>query len=332
VAVLSKLSPFMATLALLCAMTAPSYAGADDYNREIQRWQSERLSSLTSADSWLSVTNADILQKGISRIGSGADEDIVLSTGPSHLGLLTYATDGTISLALAKGSRVSIDPEPSVHGHIEPFHVSGLYFEPDGSLTPVNSKASHATQPTVLHVDSATLKFYAYDSDLNHGEMRLIATDAHAPARARFHGLDYFPVDASWKITARWELLALPREVDVAYVHGTVTKDKIIGKVVFVRDGKQYELLPYKQGDNGDLLFVFADATSGKETYGGARFLFASAPKDGKVILDFNKAINPPCALIPFPNCPLASPENHLAVRVAAGEKKVDDQGWPGGR
>ncbi len=67
---------------------------------------------------------------------------------------------------------------------------------------------------------------------------------------------------------------------------------------------------------------VFADRTSGKETYGAARFLYVDPPKNGKVIVDFNKAYNPPCAFTPFATCPLAPPENRLDLRVTAGEKK----------
>jgi hypothetical protein len=65
---------------------------------------------------------------------------------------------------------------------------------------------------------------------------------------------------------------------------------------------------------------TFRDLTSGKETYGAARFLVTDAPKDGKVVLDFNEAYNPPCAYNPYTTCPLPTPENRLHVRIAAGE------------
>ena len=70
------------------------------------------------------------------------------------------------------------------------------------------------------------------------------------------------------------------------------------------------------------MLFVFKDATSGKTTYGGGRFLYAALPKDGKVVLDFNRAYNPPCAFTPYATCPLPPPRNRLTVPIEAGEKK----------
>ncbi len=95
------------------------------------------------------------------------------------------------------------------------------------------------------------------------------------------------------------------------------------GKAVFTRDGKTYELQPVIEvpGDK-ELFVIFADRTSGKETYGAARFLYAEMPKDGKIVLDFNKAYNPPCAFTPYATCPLAPPENRLDLAVTAGEKK----------
>ncbi|HYN00995.1 MAG TPA: DUF1684 domain-containing protein, partial [Vicinamibacteria bacterium] len=68
------------------------------------------------------------------------------------------------------------------------------------------------------------------------------------------------------------------------------------------------------------LFFILRDQTSGKETYGAGRFLYADLPKAGKVVLDFNKAYNPPCAFTPYATCPLPPPQNWMPVRVEAGE------------
>ncbi len=104
---------------------------------------------------------------------------------------------------------------------------------------------------------------------------------------------------------------------------GQIAKMPVPGKVVFQRDGKTYELLPVLEDPEAkELWFIFADKTSAKETYGGGRFLYTDMPKDGKVVIDFNKAYNPPCAFTPHATCPLAPQENRLAIPVTAGEKK----------
>jgi uncharacterized protein (DUF1684 family) len=90
------------------------------------------------------------------------------------------------------------------------------------------------------------------------------------------------------------------------------------GYAEFTLNGKQFKLQPSQEETS--LFFVFRDKTAGKTTYPAARFLYADMPKDGKVILDFNKAYNPPCAFTPYATCPLPSKENRLPVAVEAGE------------
>jgi uncharacterized protein (DUF1684 family) len=319
-----KFALCMTVVASTCALSTVAHAAVDNYQLEIQQWQHDRLEKLKSPESWLSVTASEEVRKGTSSIGSGADQDIVLPSGPSHLGNLTYAGNGALSLALDNGSQATIDHSPTGPGSIEPFHVDGLYFFPDGTLVLDPAKKASNNPPSVIHVNTETLKIYSYEGE-SKGKKRLIVTDSQAPRLTQFKGLDYFPIDASWKITADWETLKEPREVEVAYIRGTVEKIKLKNKVVFFKDGKRYELMPYMQDDEKGVLFVFADGTSGKETYGGARFLITPSPKNGKIVLDFNKAVNPPCAFIPFPNCPIAIPENRLSLRIEAGEKKVHE-------
>ena len=74
-------------------------------------------------------------------------------------------------------------------------------------------------------------------------------------------------------------------------------------------------------GSDGELFYIFRDATTGKSTYPSGRFLYSDAPKDGKVILDFNKAYNPPCAFTPYATCPLPPKQNRMEVPIEAGEK-----------
>jgi len=74
--------------------------------------------------------------------------------------------------------------------------------------------------------------------------------------------------------------------------------------------------------ENDAVFFVFRDQTSGRQTYGGGRFLKTSLAGDGLITLDFNRAYNPPCAFTPFATCPLPPPENWLPFAVLAGEMK----------
>jgi hypothetical protein len=122
-------------------------------------------------------------------------------------------------------------------------------------------------------------------------------------------------------VTAQYLPYASPKEVQIANILGDVDKMSSPGEVVFTLQDKQLRMEAV-QDDPNSLWFVFRDMTSGKETYGAARFLYSELPANGKVVLDFNKAYNPPCAFNPYTTCPLPPPENRLPVRVEAGEKK----------
>jgi hypothetical protein len=144
--------------------------------------------------------------------------------------------------------------------------------------------------------------------------------DPDSPALRAYAGIDNFPIDASWRIEAEWIPYDPVHEIELVTIINTLSKAEVPGKAVFERDGVRHELEPVLE-DDGTLFFIFTDKTSGKETYGAARFLYSEPPVDGKVVIDFNKAYNPPCALSPHVVCPTAPPQNRLRMRVDAGEK-----------
>ncbi|HET6438263.1 MAG TPA: DUF1684 domain-containing protein [Anaeromyxobacter sp.] len=144
--------------------------------------------------------------------------------------------------------------------------------------------------------------------------------DPASPARSAFRGIDTFPYDPLWRIEARWEAYPTPHEVQEPSAAGPPQKAQAPGRVHFQVAGRELSLEPTREDDL--LLFVFRDATAPAETYGAGRFLSAELPSQGRVVLDFNRAYNPPCAFTPYATCPLPKPENVLPVRIEAGEKK----------
>jgi uncharacterized protein (DUF1684 family) len=273
---------------------------ADAYVKQVEQWRSARAGRLTAPDGWLSLIGLEWLHEGANRVGSAAGNDIVLKAGPAQLGTVTLGKDGTLHIALAKDSGATVDGKAVADAAlIDDMHVKG-----------------DAT-PTTVRFGNAN--FYVIDRD---GRKALRVKDSDAATRKHFLGIDNFPIDPSWHIVADWVPFAPPHKLQMGNVLGSVDTVDVPGKAVFTRDGHTFELLPYQEEPGGELFFVLADKTSGKETYGAARFLYAALPKDGKVVLDFNKAYNPPCAFTPFATCPLAPPENRLALRVTAGEKK----------
>jgi len=136
-----------------------------------------------------------------------------------------------------------------------------------------------------------------------------------------FHGLEYFPAREEYRVTARF--VAEPRKISIANIVGQSELDESPGYAVFQLHGREFRLYPVLEEPGAkELFFIFRDQTAGKETYGAGRFLYTELPKDGQVVLDFNKAYNPPCAFTPYATCPLPPSQNRLAVRIEAGEQK----------
>lgn len=301
---MSRVAAFV--LALISGVaTVPAAETSSPHVHEIEQWRAARVARLTAPDGWLSLIGLEWLHEGANRIGSAAGNDIVLKAGPAQLGTVTLAADGSQRIALAQDSGATVDGKAVREaGLIDDMHV------PDGAA------------PTTVRFGDAS--FYVIDRD---GRKALRVKDAGAEARRDFAGIDYFPVDPSWRIEAEWIPFDPPHDLQMGSVIGTIDTVKVPGKAVFQRDGHTFELLPYQEEPGGELFFVLADRTSGRETYGAARFLYAALPADGverpgTVVLDFNKAYNPPCAFTPFATCPLAPPENRLDLAITAGEKK----------
>jgi len=291
---------FFGAAAVYAESPTASSITPDAYQQQIQQWRADRVKRLTAPDGWLSLIGLEWLKEGGNRVGSAADNDIVLKAGPAHLGTVTLGKDGALHIALSHDSGATIDGKTVAEATlIDDVHATG------------------DSKPTTVSFGVAN--FYVIDRD---GRKALRVKDGDAETRKDFVGIDYFPIDPSWHIVATWVPFNPAHKLEIGSVIGTIDKVDVPGKAVFQRDGHSYELLPYQEEPGGDLFFVIADRTSGKETYGAARFLYAALPKDGKVILDFNEAYNPPCAFTRFATCPLAPPENRLDLRVTAGETK----------
>ncbi|MCB0501022.1 MAG: DUF1684 domain-containing protein, partial [Cyclobacteriaceae bacterium] len=136
-----------------------------------------------------------------------------------------------------------------------------------------------------------------------------------------FTGIERYPVDAGWRYEARWVPHEEGRSIDIATVLNTIEPMPNTGTIEFEREGKTHRLEVVDEGD-GALFVIFADRTNAKETYGAGRFLYADPLDAEHVVIDFNKAYNPPCALNAFSTCPLPPPENRLDLAVTAGEKR----------
>lgn len=283
--------------ALFLSASALSLAAEiqSDYTTAIKQQRSDREAGLRKPGGWLSLIGLDWLSEGRNSIGSAKDNDVVLLKGPPKIGVISLK-DGKASIVIDAASGATVD----------------------GKWIAEAELASDASgKPSI--VAAGPVSFFVIQRN---DKIGLRSKDADAESLKHFLGIDFFDIDPSWRVEARWVTFDKPQPLEIPDVVGTIYKLQVPGKAVFEHAGKTYELLPMNEDTKEGLFFVFADKTSGKITYGGGRFLDTDAPKDGKLILDFNLAYDPPCAFTPYATCPLAPPENRLKVAVEAGEKK----------
>jgi len=290
---------YLVILSCVLLFTGERHVGADDtatYQAALEEWHRHRTDRLTAEDGWLSLIGLFWLDEGVNHLGSDPDSDVALpaSKAPPRAGTLTL-----------EGDRI----------HLEV--AAGVFITQEGApLSAVDLAVDTSGNPTIL--DLGDLQFYVIERSGRYG---LRVRDRNHPARFDFPGIETFPIDLKWRIAGHLETYDPPRTIPIPNVLGQVNHQESPGTAVFEVAGQSYRLdaLP---GPNGSLYLIFADGTSGRESYGGGRFLYSEpVAADGAVILDFNKAYNPPCAFTDYATCPLPPRQNKLSVPIDAGEK-----------
>ena len=201
-----------------------------------------------------------------------------------------------------------------------PAHAGKITFSKGQAIYYAEGRPRTVLRPNLDVITLRNIKFFV----IKRGEEYFVRVrDSDSKIRRDFTGLTWFPIDPTWKINGKFTAYEKPRTILFDSQNGVKQPMESPGYVTFTREGKEYRLEPVLEGP--ELFFIFRDATSNKSTYGAARFLYAAPAKDGSVILDFNKAINPPCAFTAYATCPLPPPQNRLALAVTAGEKKYSD-------
>ena len=259
-------------------------------------WREERKSQLLAPDGWTSLVGLHWIELKSHFIGSGPASGIKLVVGPPKMGMVAQQ-EGRIFFTPERGVELTLNGEP-LKGRIE--------LQSDRDAT-----------PGVIGFDEGKGALSVIERGGRHA---LRVKHADAESRTRFVGLDYWPLQEAWRVEGRYVPHPPGKTLTIVDVIGVANESPNPGAVEFERDGKTFRLEALGSPE-GPLFFVFADRTSGHGSYPAGRFLDAEPPRDGKVVLDFNRAYNPPCAFTPYATCPLPPAENRLDLLVDAGEK-----------
>lgn len=278
---------------LLTSFFHPSKDKDPAYTAEIEHWQRERVASLKEEEGWLNLVGLFWLKEGSNTFGTDQQNDIVFPKGDPFIGTFERQ-QGKIRVQIKAGSKVTSAGKP----------VTDVEVIPDYKVEPPMFQLGSLRWFIIKRADEYAVRL----------------RDLESPQLTHFKGIECFPIDKNWRVEAKLEMPDRPKMLTITNIVGGTYRLPLAGTLVFRLRGRTYRL----EATHGDdqLFVVFGDETNGEETYGSGRFVYVNKPgADGKTILDFNKAYNPPCAFTPYATCPLPTRANRLSLRVEAGEK-----------
>jgi len=266
----------------------------ESHRKQILEWRQKRNVRLASDFGWLSLVGLEWLQEGENRVGSAPGNTIRLSGGPDYWGSV-FLEDNKLRFVRTDNAEVMVD---------------------EGFENEVAMVADVEGTPTV--VQSGTIMFYPIFRE----SFALRIKDSQAPTRVNFKSTQNFDIQWDWRIDGRFIPAEEGETVEIGNVLGQLTPSPVFGRFEFERDGKTYRMVAIGDDESESLSFMFADRSNGRSTYSAGRFVNSDGmPANSRLVVDFNKAYNPPCAFNDYSTCPLPLQENRLNLEVAAGEK-----------
>jgi uncharacterized protein (DUF1684 family) len=270
-------------------------AQAEQYYTTQQAFRAARAEMICADRSWLTVAGLHWLQPGENTFGTASTNALILppDSAPAYAGSFYF-----------EGEVTTVRPAPGVA-----LLINGA--------APIDQPLQHdlTGKPDVVALNA--LEMIVIKRGLRMG-IRLF--DNATPRRQTFTGLEWYPIDPAYCVTARFVPYTPPRPISYVNVLDDPMTADSPGAIEFTWQGAVYRLDAQPAGDK--LFFNFRDATNRDTTYGAGRFLTTPGPVDGLVTVDFNQATNPYCAYTPYGTCPLPPPQNHLPIRIEAGERR----------
>ncbi|WP_064748117.1 DUF1684 domain-containing protein [Lysobacter antibioticus] len=268
------------------------------FDRDQQLWREQRKTELLKPDGWASLVGLHPIEPGSHYLGSDPDNGIRLGVGPAHFGLISL-NNGRLRFVPERGAPLTFNDQPI-----------------KGAVTLLAD--DYPAGPTRIGFDEGKGGLTV----IKRGERYFLRVrHSQAPTLTGFKGIDYWAPQQDWKLNAKFVAHPAGKTIDIANIIGTIEPTPNPGAIEFQRDGRSFRLEALDQGGE-QLLLVFADRTSGHTSYSAGRFLEVARPNlQGGVVIDFNKAYNPPCAFTAYATCPLPPQENRLDLEIPAGEK-----------
>jgi uncharacterized protein len=266
------------------------------YLSKLIDWQQEKETVLIAEDGWLSVVGLHWLSEGDQSIGSSNQCDILIpvKSCAEIIGKLSLNKNKVIFST--NDSVVLLNGKPSINDTVLFPDISGT--------------------PTII--SSGDISFFI----IVRGDMIGVRVKHNSNKRRKnFPGRKWFPANEEFIIKGEFQSFDKPRKINIPNILGQTMESEFLGKIIFDWNGETHSLIGQKLED-GSFYIIMNDASCKIYTYPAGRFLVTEKiSDDNKIIIDFNKAYNPPCAFTNFATCPLPPRENILPFEILAGEQ-----------
>lgn len=268
----------------------------NDYPQQIKAYQQHMEQTLRDPDGWLTLVGLHWLKEGSNTIGAYPGSDVPLPTdaAPDYVGELIRSGEKAI-LMLHNGVAATLEGK-KISGEIE--------LESDINRNPSVVKLGDLSFFIILRGERIGVR----------------VKHANNPDRLNFTGRVWWPLDVSCRVSTKVTTLDPPKPVQIPDVLGNLNDSTMDSTLDFEIKGQTFRL-DAQEIPGEKFYIIFHDLSCGKGSYPAGRFLVSEAREQNKVVLDFNKAYNPPCAFTDFATCPLPPAQNYLKVAIEAGER-----------
>src|SRR5438477_957962 len=243
---------FVAILLGLAGLSTRAQDAA--WQKEISEFREKRAAGLQKPDGWLALVGLEWLQPGETSVGSAADNKVKLSADhPAHLGIFRLENNMVTLL-------------PPKEGFPAGLTVGGSAAKQQTLRTDADDDKNSP------HLIAGTLNLYAIRRA---DRFALRIKDAHSPSLQQFHGLNWYPPDAAYRVTAKWIPYTPQKTVSLLTLVGTSYPAPVPGAAEFTLQGKTYRLEPALEETSAtELLFIMRVTMSATMIYGACRSLY----------------------------------------------------------
>jgi len=269
---------------ILSISITSSIALADTIDHSEKSWNEWSAPKPPEKNKWLTLAGLFWLEKGSSSIGSAAtNTHIFPATAPANIGAIEVTDEGVFF------SR----PNDSLKIKLQEDTDSKVVFD-------------HFSFQIIKRGDQYAIRLQDFEN----------------PSIKKFKGKSYFPWNKNLVVAAKFIPETEHKMLKIQTVYGALISMPAAGWLEFEVNGKKQRLHAVNDGDANSLFVMFKDSSSEKSTYGAGRFMDLDLPDaNGNIVIDFNYAYNPPCAITNFATCPLPPRSNKMLVEINAGEK-----------